>query len=802
MIDEDAFSVDPWTVTERELRLDLLPQTESLFALSNGHIGVRGNLDEGEPHSMPGTFLNAYYENLPLPYAEAGYGYPEEGQSLINVTNGKIMRLLVDDEPFDVRYGRLARHERTLDLRAGVLRRDVEWSSPTGKAVTIRTTRMVSLAHRAVVAIRYEVTPVDRDARIVLQSTLVANEPLPAKSDDPRAAVALHAPLIPEYHTNHDLEVSLGHRTKASGLRMAVALDHIAEGPTDIAMHSESEGDLGRVTFSTDLQPGQTLTVVKLVAYAWSSQRSMPSLRDQVDAAVAGARRAGWSGLADAQREYLDDVWARADIEIDGDPELQQAVRFAIFQVVQSAARAEKRAIPAKGLTGRGYDGHTFWDMDVYTLPVLTYIVPHTARDVIEWRHTTLPLAQARARELGFAGAAFPWRTIRGQECSGYWPASTAAFHINAGIADAVRRYVAATQDEELAAGAGLELLVQTARLWASLGHYDTVGRFHIDGVTGPDEYSALSDNNTFTNLMAARNLSVAADAASQHQDRARSLAVTDEEIASWREAAGAVVVPYDDDLGVTAQADGFTRYRRWDFDGAPPGNRPMLMRYPYYLLYSSQIVKQADLVFALYLFGERFSDEQKQRDFNYYEPITVRDSSLSACVQGIVAAEVGHLDLAYSYLRESALIDLRDLAGNTADGLHLASLSGAWLAAVAGLGGMRDSGTTLAFRPQLPTALDRLTFRLVYRGRRIRIDLTRREAKYDLLHGDPIKLLHHGEGLTLRPDEPTIVAMPEPPEPKPVWPPTDREPLREGIAAEVNETDAYRHPPWRAERH
>ena len=789
MIEPGAFSVEPWTVAERELRLELLPQTESVFALSNGHIGLRGNLDEGEPHGVPGTFLNAYYEILPLPHAEPAYGYPEDSQSLINVTNGKIVRLLVDDEPFDVRYGTVTRHERVLDLRDGVLRRDVEWTSPAGQAVRIRSTRLVSFVQRSVAAIRYEVAPIDQDARIVVQSTLVANEPLPEGNDDPRAAAALRSPLIGEYHTHHDLKVALGHRTRASGLRMAAGLDHIVEGLDDIATSCESEEDLGRVTFSTELQPEQTLTVVKLLAYGWSSRRSVPSLRDQADAALSAARRSGWSGLAEGQRKFLDDVWARADVEIDGDPELQQAVRFAVFQVIQSAARAEKRAIPAKGLTGRGYDGHSFWDMDAYTLPVLTYTAPDAARDVIEWRHSTLPLARARARELRLAGATFPWRTIRGQECSGYWPASTAAFHINAGVADAVRRYVAATEDDELEARAGMELLVETARLWGSLGHYDAEGCFRIDGVTGPDEYSALSDNNTFTNLMAARNLRVAADVAERHREQAAERDIDEDEIAGWRAAADAIVVPFDDALGVTAQSDGFTRYRSWDFQASPPGEQPMLMEYPYYLLYSSQVVKQADLVFALYLLGDRFSPEQKRRDFDYYEPITVRDSSLSACIQAIVAAEVGHLDLAFDYFRETALVDLRDLAGNTGDGLHLASLSGAWLVVVAGFGGMRDDGDTLSFAPQLPAALNTLAFRLLYRGRCIRVELARGEARYVLVDGDALAMLHHGEAFKLTPEAPTVLACPKPARPEPVSPPPGREPLRKGVGVGPDET-------------
>ncbi|MBD0291829.1 MAG: glycoside hydrolase family 65 protein, partial [Thermoleophilia bacterium] len=480
------------------------------------------------------------------------------------------------------------------------------------------------------------------------------------------------------------------------------------------------------------------------------SQRSRPALRDQVEAALAAAKRTGWDGLRRGQREDLDDVWARADVELDGDAALQQAVRFALFHVLQAGARAEQRAIPAKGLTGGGYDGHTFWDMEMYVLPVLTYVIPEAARDALLWRQATIDLAQDRARQLYLDGVTFPWRTIRGQECSGYWPAGTAGFHVNAAVADAARRLIAATGDEEFESGAGLELLVATARLWRSLGHHDAQGGFRIDGITGPDEYTALVDNNVYTNLMAARNLRTAADLAVRHPERAAELGVDQEEAASWRNAADAVVVPFDQELGVTAQAEGFTRYRPWDFERTPANEYPLLLNFPYYLLYSSQVVKQADLVFALYACGEHFDAEQKARDFDYYERITVRDSSLSASIQAIVAAEVGQVELAYDYLGETAFIDLRDLAFNTRDGVHLASLAGTWLAAVAGFGGMRDHGATLAFAPRLPPRLTRIAFGLVYRGRRLRVEIRPDGVRYDLLEGEPLELVHDGERLAV----------------------------------------------------
>jgi alpha,alpha-trehalose phosphorylase len=772
MIGADLLSIEPWCVAERELRVDLLGHTESIFALSNGHIGLRGNLVEGEPSGSPGTYLNSFYEVRPLPYAESAYGNPEAGQTIINVTNGKVIRLLVDDEPFDVRYGRLVSHERVLDLRDGVLRREVEWISPAGQAVRIHSERLVSFVQRSVAAILYEVEPLGDGARIGVQSELVANEPVPEDSDDdPRAAAALRAPLIAEHHAHHELRATLVHRTRASGQRMAAGMDHVIDGPEGTITAAESEPDLGRLTVSTELEPGRRLRIVKFLAYGWSSQRSMPWLRDQVDLSLAAAKRTGWDGLRRCQREYLEDMWERADVELEGDPALQQAVRFALFHVVQAAARAELRAIPAKGLTGSGYDGHTFWDMEEYTLPVLTYVAPAAARDALAWRHATLDLAEARARELGLDGATFPWRTIRGHECSGYWPAGTAAFHINADVADAVRRYVAATGDTDFEEGPGMELLVATARLWRSLGHHDAQGAFRIDRVTGPDEYTALVDNNVYTNLMAARNLEVAADVAVRHPRRAAELGIDEEEIASWRDAATAIAIPVDTDLPVTPQSEGFTRYRKWNFNGAE--QYPLLLHHHNYALYSSQVVKQADLVLALYTRGDRFDADQKARDFDYYERITVRDSSLSAAVQAIVAAEVGHLELAYDYLAETAFIDLRDVASNTRDGVHLAALAGAWLAVVAGFGGLRDYGETLLFAPRLPSRIARLSFGIVYRGRRLRVVVGPDDARYELLEGDPLELVHHGERLSVRTGDPETRPVPSlPPRPAPQTPP------------------------------
>jgi alpha,alpha-trehalose phosphorylase len=781
MITHEQFELEPWAVKETRLDLARLAQTESVFALSNGHIGLRGNLDEGEPHGLPGTYLNGFHEIRPLPYAEAGYGYPEAGQTILNVTNGKIIRLLVDDEPFDVRYGELKSHERTLDLRAGVLRRVADWVSPASTRVKVTTTRLVSFSQRAVAAIEYVVEPVDGDLRVVVQSQLVANEPLPseAESDDPRAAAALRRPLERQTAVARELGALMAHSTRSSGLLMAAAMDHEVDGPDDADVRAYAVDDEASVTIATDLQPGQRMRVVKYFSYGWSAQRSLPAVRDQVWAAVAEARHTGWDGLVSDQRTYLDSYWDRADVQIEGDTELQLAVRFSMFHCLQAAARAEKRATPAKGLTGPGYDGHTFWDTDTFVLPVLTYTHPRAVRDALSWRHSIIDMARARAKELGLRGATFPWRTIRGEECSAYWPAGTAAFHINADVADAMARYRHAVDDPQFERSCGVEILVETARLWRSLGHHDKDGSFRIDGVTGPDEYSAIADNNVYTNLMAQRNLREAADIVVSHPDVAARLGADVEEAASWRDAADDMMIPYDSDLGVHPQSDGFTRHQRWDFEGTPRDHYPLLMHYPYFDLYRKQVVKQADLVQAMHLRGDAFTDEEKLRNFDYYEPITVRDSSLSACTQAVLAAEVGHMELAYAYFGEAALIDLDDLQHNTRDGLHIASLAGSWIAAVNGFGGMRDHDGRLSFKPRLPMELTRLAFGVSFRGRCVQVDVTRREASYVLSRGEPLEISHHGERFEVTGERPTKRPIPPaPPREAPAQPP-GREPGR-----------------------
>jgi alpha,alpha-trehalose phosphorylase len=863
LIHHESFRIHPWAIQEVGLPLEILSQSESVFSLANGNLGLRGNLDEGDPHGLTGTYLAGFYDYHPLPHAESAYGYPSIGQAIVNAPDAKLIRLLVDDEPLDVTTGSLESHSRQLDMRKGVLERSLVWTSPSGRRIKVHSSRLVSLAQKAIMAIKYSVTvlpsqtsagPGDEAVPVVVQSGLVTDalagsqaSRASSSTNDPRAGSYEVAPLDVEDISAQASRLAMLCRTRSSGLRAAVTVDHLvargssgldvggqasqrarqptneSAGSSQVAIGSQVEGTRALFNAAGTLGPGESLEIVKLAAYEYSDQAEGTGLRDEVSAALVAARQAGWEGLAKEQARFLRSFWQGADVELDGDPEVQQAIRFALFHVLQSAARAERNPIPAKGLTGTGYEGHVFWDMESYVLPVLTYLYPKGAKDAIHWRHSTLKGAKDQASELGLQGAAFPWRTINGQPSSGYWPASTAAMHINADIADAVVRYVDATEDRELESDIGVELLVDTARLWASLSFFDDEGISHIDGVTGPDEYSALVDDNLYTNLMARANLLNALDVTKRHPTKAQQLRVSPEEQQLWQRAAESMHIPYDETLQVHPQDCRFTRHERFDFEHTDPSEYPLLLNRPYFELYRKQVVKQADLVMAMYTQGdvlyagmdEEQAQEQKARDFAYYEEITVRDSSLSACIQAVVATEVGQVELAWDYVREAALMDLEDLECNTSDGLHIASLAGTWTALVAGLAGMRAKSGQLSFAPRLPKALSTLALSMTYKGYPLKVSVRKDSATYEL---GPVPLgrgslsppedtgkalsfviSHHGTAFDLAPESSVTLQIPQAQEgPRPVQP-RWREPkwaLGEQRAARASQSRAGRGEP------
>ncbi|GAA4184100.1 glycosyl hydrolase family 65 protein [Gryllotalpicola kribbensis] len=757
-------TVEDWAVGVSGHEPAWAPQLESLFALSNGFLGWRGTLDE-KPSSLGGTCrLNGFFERFPLAYAEPAYGYPKFGQALAGAPDGAVIALSIDGERLDLGAGTVHAHEQRLELRDGTLTRETVWESPAGARVRVRSTRLVSLCERGLAAVRFEVEALDgrHDATIV---SLLEAADTPQQNEDGLESIAA---LVPSWSEADDAGGAASHATAHSGLAVAAAVHHDVGGGAEMRARADAAGI--RTTITAALTPGRALTVTKLIGYATGADHQTTELVATARAQVETARRLGWAELLSRQRAVLDGFWRTADVEIDGDPRLQQAIRFALFHVFQSVVFADPFPPPAKGLTGSGYQGHTFWDLDSFVVPVLAVLRPEAAASALRWRHRGLPLAQQRARELGFRGAAFPWRTIDGHESSGYWPASTAALHLNADIADAVLRYVWATGDEEFAAREGVELLVQTARLWQSLVRTDDEGVAHLDGVTGPDEYSALGDDNLYTNLMAQQNLLAAAQFARRHREAAARLAITADELARWEATAHAIALPFDERKRVHAQSAGFTGKKRWPFDEMTADAYPLMEHHPYVQLYRHEVAKQADLALALVRRPGVFTAAQRERDFAYYEAITVRDSSLSAATQAVLAAELGHVDLAAEYVREVAQMDLADLHGDTQGGIHLAAAAGLWTALAAGFGGLRLGEGAPAFAPRLPERMHRLRFRARLCGRLLLVDIRPGQASYRVLEGPPLTVTHCGQALSVGQQS---VTAPIPRLPRPGPPPT-----------------------------
>jgi len=760
--------IEPWRLVSRRFSATGLGEAETLFAVANGYMGMRGTHDEGLPSHDPAFFLNGFHETWPIPYGESAFGFATTGQTIVSAPDGSVIRLYVDEEPLVLSESRLLAYERVLDMRAGLLERSVRFRTVRGAVVELKSQRLVSLHWRHLAAICYEVTLISGAAELAIASELVTHLPRPKEgSDDPRVGVRMtDSALEPVAQTCDDTRVVLELRTRSSGMGLACGMEHAIDTQLSYSLDSSVEEDEGRVVFFLDAEPGIPARVTKLLGYHHAEHAASGDLRRRVARTLDRAANDGFARIAEIQRERLDAFWEHSDIAIEGPGDIQQAVRFNLFQLRQASARVEGHGIAAKGLTGRGYEGQYFWDTEIYVLPCLTYTQPHVARRLLHFRYEMLDAARRRAKQLGHRGALFPWRTISGEEASAYYAAGTAQYHINAAISYAVRQFVRVTGDEEFLAREGVEILVETARFWSDLGFFSQRrdGKFCIQGVTGPDEYSAVVDNNAYTNLMARENLSGAVECLQllqetdpeAHATLVGRLKIAPSEPEEWSRAAANMFVPYDERTGVLLQDEHFLNRKPWDFDGTPVEKYPLLLHYHPLNIYRHQVIKQTDVVLATFLAGNQFSLDEKRRVFEYYDPLTTADSSLSSCVQSVMASEVGDIEAAYEYFLISAAIDLANLAGNVGDGIHVASCGGVWMALVNGFAGLRDiEGHDLRFAPRLPVDWKSMIFRVIARGSRLEVEMTPDATTYRLLDGRPLSLISDGKHFTVTLDAP-----------------------------------------------
>src|SRR5215217_2289391 len=752
---------DPaWQVVERRFAPDRMAAHESVFAVGNGYLGIRGAPEEGAPSHDPGVILNGFHETWPIVYPEDAHGLARSGQTIVNATDGSIVRLLVDDEPFSPASAGVKRFERVLDMAAGVLSREVEWETSRGRRVRIRSRRLTSLEDRHLAALAYEVVALDERVRITISSELVTHAPAEAGDDPRRGKGFSEQPLVARTARAAGSRAVLGLATRNSALEMACGMDHHVETASAVPFEASAEGDGARLVVETELEPGQSLRLSKYVAYHWAAHAPAGDLVARVDRTLDRAVRQGYEAVESDHRRHVQAFWARSDVELSGAPALQRSVRFNLFQLLQATARSEGHGVAAKGVTGRGYEGHYFWDTEIFVVPFLVHTDPARAKQVLTFRCGQLDAARERARQVGHTGALYPWRTITGEEASAWYAGGTAQYHINADIAYALHQYSRVAGDLGFVLEQGAEVLIETARLWMGLGFFSERrdGRFCINGVTGPDEYTSVVDNNAYTNLMARENLGSAVRVLEwlAGQDPwalaqlMRSTSLTAAEVEGWRRAAELMHVPRHEELGIVLQDEHFLDRERWDLQATPADKRPLLLHYHPLEIYRHQVIKQTDVVLASYLVGHHFTEDETRRTFDYYDPLTTGDSTLSACVQSVTASAIGYADAALRYFEHACDIDLLDTHGNTADGIHIAACGGTWLALVAGFGGLRDFDGDLRFEPRLPREWQRLRFQVEARGQRVEVDMTHEATTYRLLEGSGILIEHFGETLRL----------------------------------------------------
>lgn len=779
-VDRTHLPVDPWRLVESRPGGDQALK-ETLFATANGYLGMRGTPVEGRDAHAHGTFLNGFHETWDIHHAESAFGFARTGQTMVSVPDSTVMKLYVDDEPLLLNTADLLEYERWIDFREGVLRRDLVWRTPAGKRVRVRTSRMVSFTQRHLALMTLEVEMLDGSAPIAISSQIINREDTAddfgqgvsgalTDKDDPRRTTAFtHRVLEPQEDTHSERRMLLGYRTVSSRMSLAVGADHDIDADVEVDRFLETTPDRGRMVARAHLGTGQRITVRKAISY--HSSRTVPhrELFDRCRRTLDRIREEGFDAQFADQRRYLEDFWLRSDVELPGQPAEQQATRWCLFQLAQASARSDQWGIPAKGLTGSGYEGHYFWDTEVYVVPFLTFTSPAWARNALRFRTHLLPKARERARELNQRGALFPWRTINGEEASAYYAAGTAQYHIDADIAFAFAQYVDVTGDIDFQHRDGVRVLVETARMFADLGFWRVTAQgdaiFHIHGVTGPDEYTAVVNNNMFTNVMARHTLRRAARAVRElreadpaaHEALTVELELDEKELDQWDACADGMFIAKDDALGIHLQEDAFLEREVWDLSSTPDEAFPLLLHYHPLVIYRFQVLKQADVVLALFLRGSEFTAEEKRADFEYYDPITTGDSSLSAVVQSIIAAEVGHQKAALDYFRAGLFVDLGNLHHNTGDGVHIASAGGVWNALVHGFGGMRQDDGALAFDPRLPEGWEGLDFPLTLRGSRFRVRLRPEEISFTLETGEEVEVTVRGESVRVTADGTTV---------------------------------------------
>ncbi|MGE5629061.1 MAG: glycoside hydrolase family 65 protein [Solirubrobacterales bacterium] len=724
---------------------------EAIFHNANGYIGIRYDFEEGYPKDYKYTrsqYINGFYDFMEMKQPEGLYGLAKRKQIMLNVADTQSIRLFAEGEEFSMYEGTLLGSKLTLDMDKGITVREVIWRSPKGLELSLKITRMTSFYQLSLFTIDYEIEPLNFSGDIVIKSAHTGDVVNYFDLSDPRLnndQIKMISPVNCNIVKGASLVTS---RAEHSGLLVSSCVKH--ELCTKF-LQDYCADEKGAVwVLKTRAEKNEKIRFVKYSVFCDSVR--FENTREQVLSKLENAVSLTMEDLYEKQQKYLRNYWNNCFVEVEGQNELNNELKYKMYQLIQAAGKDQYCNVSPRGLSGDGYGGHYFWDTEMYVLPFFTITNPSISKKLIEYRYEILDKARENARIMGhLRGALYPWRTIMGEECSGYFPAGSAQYHINSDIAYSIIAYYLATKDIEFIKSIGAEIIFETARIWLETGNYYE-DKFHINDVTGPDEYSCIVNNNYYTNIMAKHHMNWAVKIYNMIKGEdgfhilVEKIGLLEHEIEEFKKASDSMYLPYDEKLRINPQDDSFLKKRKWDLRSIPKDKFPLFMHYHPLHLYRHQICKQADTVMAYFVLEDGQSEETMINSFNYYEEITTHDSSLSKCIFSIMASRLGMKEKAFAYFQDSAKMDLTDQRKDTKDGIHIANIAGDYMTIIYGFGGFRLKESGISFAPILPEEWSGYKFLIKYEDSRLMVTVNRNQCVFEIEKGSSKKIIVYGK--------------------------------------------------------
>lgn len=740
---KQRIQADPWKIIETGFHEKENRFYESVMSLGNGHMGMRGNFEEEySGDSLPGTYVAGVYYPDKTRVGWWKNGYPEYFAKVLNAVNFLYTPIQLNGVSLDLAKEEISAFSRILNMKTGILTRSFVVHRPEGR-VQFDIERFVSYADREIAAMRFTVTALEGSHQLCWAPGLNQN----VRNEDSNYDEVFWESIDAEIDDSRGFVSSKTKKTAfVVGAAMAVNADSAAK------IGETAHLQLASLQYEVALEEGSPVHLEKFVSVLTNRDHEEAEIKPLAYAAVEKAKETGYSNLKEAHVQTWADMWQESDIEIEGDMAAQQGIRFNLFHLKQTYNGQDPRLnIGPKGFTGEKYGGSTYWDTEAFCIPVfLSTAQPEIARNLLIYRHNHLERAIENAQKLGLKGALYPMVTMNGEECHNEWEITFEEIHRNAAISYAIYQYVLYTGDRDYLLSHGLDVLIEISRFWAYRATWSQAKRAYVIlGVTGPNEYDNNVNNNWYTNRMAKWNLEYTREVIEQTRfaqpDAMRKILdrhqLTEEELTRWKDVEEKLFEPKDESLGIFLQQDGYLDKEQILTTDLDPIHRPLNQNWSWDRILRSCFIKQADVLQGLFVLGHLYSKEVKERNFDFYEPRTVHESSLSPCVHSILAAELGRPEKAIEMFHRAARLDLDDYNNDTEDGLHITSMGGTWMNMVYGFGGLRIREDGLHLTPILPKEWTRYSFVLRYRGSEIKVERTPDALNLILLEGNPLHL-------------------------------------------------------------